>query len=211
VRIDERRGADLLRRRDEGAQDSSPRSCDQWALARQALADELRRLSRRAELQQLWHAGAVPRPFGTVTFLFTDIEGSTRLWEQAPEAMASALADHDQIVRAAVDAHGGHVFATGGDGFAVAFSLAADALAAAEDVARGLARHRWPNEAAIKARMGLHTGEVIERRGDYLGPAVNRASRHMAIAHGGQIVCSQATARCSRLRRSHRRDPHNRR
>jgi hypothetical protein len=129
-----------------------------------------------------------------VTFLFTDIEGSTRLWEAAPDAMRSALARHDEIVRSAIEARGGYVFSTGGDGFAAAFARAGDALAAAAEAQSGLAREPWPEAAPVLVRMGLHTGEVEERDGDYFGLAVNRAARLMAVAHGGQIVCSQATA-----------------
>jgi class 3 adenylate cyclase len=106
-------------------------------------------------------------PSGTVTFLFTDIEGSTRLWEASPEAMAEALERHDAIVRSAIDAHGGFVFSTGGDGVAAAFGRAADALSAATVAQAGLAGEVWPEEASIRVRMGIHTGEAIERDGDY--------------------------------------------
>ncbi|HVM65987.1 MAG TPA: adenylate/guanylate cyclase domain-containing protein, partial [Acidimicrobiales bacterium] len=133
-------------------------------------------------------------PSGTVTFLFTDIEGSTRLWESAPDEMRRALALHDEIMRDAIGTGGGHVFATGGDGFAVAFERAGDAVAAALDAQRRLAGATWPDNAVVRVRMGLHSGEAEERNGDYFGTAVNRAARLMAIAHGGQVVCSQATA-----------------
>jgi class 3 adenylate cyclase len=133
-------------------------------------------------------------PSGTVTFLFTDIEGSTRLWDSATTAMRTALARHDVIVREAIEAHGGHVFATGGDGFAAVFERAARGLAAALDAQDRLGAEGWPDGAEIRVRMGLHTGEVEERDGDYFGPAVNRAARLMAVAHGGQVVCSDVTA-----------------
>ena len=136
----------------------------------------------------------MPGPSGTVTFLFTDVEGSTRLWEAAPESMRLALARHDGIIRKAVDAHGGYVFATGGDGLAAAFARAGDALAAAVDAQAALGAECWPEGAAIRVRMGVHTGEVEERDGDYFGPAVNRAARVMAAGHGGQILVSAATA-----------------
>jgi predicted ATPase/class 3 adenylate cyclase len=136
---------------------------------------------------------AVGAPSGTVTFLFTDIEGSTGLWEAAPEAMRAALARHDEIVRGAMEGHGGYVFATGGDGFGAAFGRAHDALAAAEDAQTALAAERWPEGAVLRVRMGLHTGEVDERGGDYFGPAVNRAARIMAAGHGGQVLVSAAT------------------
>jgi class 3 adenylate cyclase len=129
-----------------------------------------------------------------VTFLFTDIEGSTRLWESAPDAMRAALACHDAILRDAIQSHGGYVFATGGDGFAAAFARAGDALVASEKARASLANEEWPAEAPIRVRMGLHTGEAEERDGDYFGPTVNRAARLMTVAHGGQVVCSSVTA-----------------
>ena len=133
-------------------------------------------------------------PTGTVTFLFTDIEGSTQLWEAAPDPMRAALAWHDSIVRDAIEAHGGYVFATGGDGFAAAFARAGDALAAAEKARRALASQEWPEGAPIRVRMALHTGEASERDGNYFGGAVNRAARLMAVGHGGQLLVSAATA-----------------
>jgi class 3 adenylate cyclase len=138
---------------------------------------------------------AVGVPSGTVTFLFTDIEGSTGLWESAPEAMRAALARHDAILRSAIAQHGGYVFATGGDGFAAAFARAGDALRAAHDAQVSLTTEGWPGPARLRVRMGLHTGEVQERGGDYFGPAVNRAARLMAAAHGGQVLASGVTAR----------------
>jgi predicted ATPase/class 3 adenylate cyclase len=129
-----------------------------------------------------------------VTFLFCDVEASTRLWEAHGEEMRAALALHDQIVRQALESAGGVVFATGGDGFGTAFSRAGEAVAAALAAQRGLADQDWPDGISLRVRMGLHTGEADERGGDYFGPEVNRAARLMAIAHGGQIVCSQATA-----------------
>jgi predicted ATPase/class 3 adenylate cyclase len=136
-----------------------------------------------------------PAPSGTVTFLFTDIEGSTGLWESAPEAMRSALARHDAILRSTIERHGGYVFATGGDGFAAAFARAGDALRAALDAQLALTAEAWPGPVRVRVRMGLHTGEVEERSGDYFGPAVNRAARLMAAAHGGQVLASGVTAR----------------
>jgi predicted ATPase len=129
-----------------------------------------------------------------VTFLFTDIEGSTQLWETAPDAMRAALARHDEVVRGAIEGHSGHVFSTGGDGFAAAFARAGDALAAAGDAQAGLGAETWPGGAPIRVRMGLHTGEVDERGGDYFGPALNRAARLTSLGHGGQVLCSSATA-----------------
>jgi predicted ATPase/class 3 adenylate cyclase len=128
-----------------------------------------------------------------VTFLFSDIEGSTRLWERAPEQMRAAVERHDEILRQAIEACGGYVFATGGDGFAVAFQRGASACEAAIKSQLELATESWLDGAEIRVRMGIHTGEVTERAGDYFGAAVNRAARLMGIAHGGQIVVSRTT------------------
>jgi predicted ATPase/class 3 adenylate cyclase len=137
-------------------------------------------------------------PTGTVTFLFTDIEGSTRLWQGQPAAMAAALARHDAILRAAVAAHRGHVIKTTGDGLHAVFVAAPAALAATIDAQRALRAETWPAPVAIRVRMGLHTGSAEERDGDYFGTAVNRAARLMAAGHGGQILLSQATADLAR-------------
>jgi len=133
-------------------------------------------------------------PSGTVTLLFSDIEGSTFLWENAPEEMAVALERHDHVMRHAMDANGGYVFKTVGDAFCVAFSTAHDALRAALESQRSLASEPWPPDALINARMALHTGICQERDGDYFGPAVNRTARLMGIAHGGQVIVSGVTA-----------------
>jgi len=132
-------------------------------------------------------------PTGTVTFLFTDIEGSTRLWEDGPHEMPAALARHDTILRDAIAASGGYVFSTGGDGLGVAFSRAQDALTAAVAAQHDLGAQQWPDLARVAVRMGLHTGEAVERDGDYFGPAVIRAARLMSLVGGGRIVCSLAT------------------
>ena len=134
------------------------------------------------------------RPTGTVTFLFTDIQGSTALWERAAPAMRAAVASHDEIIRAAMSDRGGVVFSTAGDGFAVAFQRASDALAAALVAQAGLRSSPWPDEIRVLVRIGLHTGEVHERDGDYFGPAVNRAARIMGAAPAGDIVMSATTA-----------------
>jgi predicted ATPase/class 3 adenylate cyclase len=133
-------------------------------------------------------------PTGTVTFFFTDIEGSTRLWEGAPESMRAALARHDAIVRGAIEDNGGYLFSTGGDGFSAAFGRAGDAARAAARAQDALAGEVWPEAAPIRVRIGMHTGEAEERGGDYFGPAVNRAARVMALGHGGQTLCTSATA-----------------
>jgi predicted ATPase/class 3 adenylate cyclase len=136
----------------------------------------------------------VGAPSGTVTFLFTDIEGSTRLWQQDKAVMGAALARHDEMIREAVAAHGGEVFSTSGDGLAVAFPTASSAVAAARAAQESLGAELWPTASPLRVRMGLHTGEAERREGDYFGPAVNRAARLMGVGHGGQVLCSSATA-----------------
>ena len=132
-------------------------------------------------------------PSGTVTFLFTDIEGSTARWEGAPEAMRVALARHDALVRAAIVEHHGHVVKTMGDAFHAAFARAHDALAAALDAQRRLAAEPWGEVGPLRVRMALHTGASEERDGDYFGPTLNRAARLLGAGHGGQVLLSQAT------------------
>jgi predicted ATPase/class 3 adenylate cyclase len=129
-----------------------------------------------------------------VTFLFTDIEGSTRLWDEHPEAMRPAQARHDELLRSAIEAHGGYVFSVAGDGLGAGFQRSADAVAAAVDAQRALVAEPWPEGAPLRVRMGLHTGEAEERDGNYFGSPPNRAARLMAAAHGGQIVVSDITA-----------------
>jgi len=119
--------------------------------------------------------------------LFTDVEGSTRRWQEDEEGMRAALARHDKIVRSAIEDAGGVVFSTMGDGMAAAFANASGALNAALDAQDALAE-------VLPVRMGLHTGEAELRDGDYFGTAVNRCARLMAVAHGGQVVCSEVTA-----------------
>jgi predicted ATPase/class 3 adenylate cyclase len=133
-------------------------------------------------------------PTGTVTFLFTDLEGSTRLWEEHPVAMKAALARHDEILRAAVEQRAGVVVKTTGDGLHAAFATAPDAVSAAVEAQRELVREEWVLPEPLKVRMGLHTGVAELREGDYYGTAVNRAARVAAAAHGGQIVASSASA-----------------
>ena len=132
-------------------------------------------------------------PTGTVTFLFTDIEGSTRLWEQHPEEMKVAVAKHDEIVRSAIAENSGQVIKQLGDGFHAVFPAAGDAVAATVDAQLRLGAQEWDLPAPLVARMGLHSGEAEERAGDYYGSSVNRAARLMATAHGGQVVLSLAT------------------
>jgi predicted ATPase/class 3 adenylate cyclase len=132
-------------------------------------------------------------PTGTVTFLFSDLEGSTRLWEEHPEAMKGALARHDQILRDAVEGHGGQVVKSTGDGLHAVFGRAEDAVAATVEAQLGLDAERWFETGPLRVRMGLHTGTAETRAGDYFGPALNRAARLAASAHGGQVVVSEAT------------------
>jgi predicted ATPase/class 3 adenylate cyclase len=127
-----------------------------------------------------------------VTFLFTDIEGSTQLWEQHPEAMQTALARHDAILRQAIETQRGSVFKTVGDAFYAAFSNVSQALAAALVAQRALAAETW-DETPIKVRMAIHAGAVETRDDDYFGPPLNRVARLLASGHGGQTLLS-ATA-----------------
>jgi class 3 adenylate cyclase len=127
-----------------------------------------------------------------IAILFTDIEASTRTWEEQPQAMAVTLRRHDEIVRRAVARHHGHVFSTGGDGFGVAFPTVSEAVAAAVDAQRSL--RLADLELPIRVRMGIHAGEAEARDDDYFGPDLNRAARIMGTAHGGQIVLSAFAA-----------------
>jgi len=131
-------------------------------------------------------------PTGTVTFLFTDIEGSTRLWETQHAAMQQALVRHDAILRDAIEAHGGYLIKSTGDGALGAFRIATDAVTACLAAQRALNAHAW-DELSIKSRMALHSGTAEQRDGDYYGPALNRTARLMAAGHGGQILLSLAT------------------
>src|SRR5213593_4446846 len=132
-------------------------------------------------------------PSGTVTFLFTDIEGSTRLWATQHDAMRTALARHDALLRQCIEAHGGHVFKTAGDAFCAAFATAASAVEAALAAQRALRAERWPEQAQIRARVALHTGAAEIRDGDYFGPPLNHVARLLAVGHGGQTLVSEIT------------------
>src|SRR3954471_22467657 len=141
-----------------------------------------------------WRTGRMPElPSGTVTFLFTDIEGSTTRWEHQPEAMGAALARHDALLRTAIAGHHGHVVKTMGDAFHAVFSRAPDALAAAVDAQRRLQDESWGEIGPIRVRMAVHTGAAEERDGDYYGAPLNRAARLMSAGHGGQVLLSQST------------------
>jgi predicted ATPase/class 3 adenylate cyclase/Tfp pilus assembly protein PilF len=133
-------------------------------------------------------------PTGTVAFLFTDLEGSTGLWERYPEAMSEALASHDEILQAVIGANNGSVVKTTGDGVHAVFSTATDALEAALEAQRALLLEGWAEIGPLRVRMALHTGTATEERGgDYYGPPVNRAARLLSAAHGGQVLLSLAT------------------
>jgi predicted ATPase/class 3 adenylate cyclase/Tfp pilus assembly protein PilF len=132
-------------------------------------------------------------PSGTVTFLFTDIEGSTKLWEHNALAMQAALARHDEILRGAIEERGGYVFKTVGDAFCAAFSTATDALEAALEAQRRLLSSEWEQTGPLRVRMALHMGAVEERDGDYFGPPVNRVARLLSAGHGGQVLLSLPT------------------
>ncbi len=132
-------------------------------------------------------------PSGTVTFVFTDLVVSTRLWEQERDAMSTALARHDEILRDAIAAHGGQVVKGRGDGVHAVFPTAAGAVRAAIDGQLSLGSETWPVSEPLLVRVGIHTGVAELRDDDYFGPAVNRAARLEGIAHGGQIVVSHAT------------------
>jgi predicted ATPase/class 3 adenylate cyclase/DNA-binding CsgD family transcriptional regulator len=133
-------------------------------------------------------------PTGTVTFLFTDIQGSTKLWEHNVPAMQSALARHNQILQNVIEARGGHVFKTVGDAFCAAFPDAPSALEAALEAQRALSAEEWGDEIGLlRVRMALHTGSAEARGGDYFGPPVNRVARLLSAGHGGQTLLSLAT------------------
>ena len=132
-------------------------------------------------------------PTGTLTFLFTDIEGSTKLWEQNAPAMQAALARHDELLRWAIEEEGGYVFKTVGDAFCCAFPTAPDALEAALEIQRRLLSSEWEESGPLRVRMALHTGAAEERDGDYFGPPVNRVARLLSAAHGGQVLLSLPT------------------
>jgi class 3 adenylate cyclase/tetratricopeptide (TPR) repeat protein len=136
----------------------------------------------------------VERRSATYTFLFTDIVGSSMLWEQAPESMDVALAQHDALLRNTIAVHGGHVFKSLGDGLAAVFTDANGALGAAMSAQRALHAEHWSAGTPLRVRMGLQTGPARPRDGDYYSQTVNRVARLVGVAGGGQIVLSEATA-----------------
>jgi class 3 adenylate cyclase len=135
-------------------------------------------------------------PRGTVTFLLTDIEGSTSQWEAHRTTMGTALARHEVLIGEAVTSHGGHLIKARGEGDSTlsVFERASDAMAAALAIQGTLLAEAWPDGIDLPTRVALHTGEAELRDGDYYGPALNRAARLRSLAHGGQILLSRATA-----------------
>src|SRR5690349_10491937 len=135
-------------------------------------------------------------PAGTVTFLLTDIEGSTRLWETVPEAMEVALKQHNHLLAEVIEGHGGAVVTSRGEGdsFFAVFASAVAAVEAAGACQLRLGREAWPEGAALRVRMGLHTGEAHVHDGDYVDHApINRCARVKAAGHGGQVLVTRAT------------------
>ena len=138
-------------------------------------------------------ASASQLPSGTVTLLFTDIEGSTRLLKALGESYATVRADHHRLLREAFAAHGGHEIDSQGDSFFVAFWRGRDAIDAAVAAQEAIAAHGWPAGAAVSVRMGIHTGEPLVGEDHYVGIGVHRAARIAAVGHGGQVLVSNAT------------------
>src|SRR5260221_9046022 len=139
-------------------------------------------------------------PTGIITFLFTDVEGSTKLWKKQPALPQKVMPRHDAIIEEAVDQSGGVVVRPRGEGdsrFAV-FAQASDAILAAVAIQRALQAEAWPTPTPLRVRMALHTGEADLRMGDYYGSAVNRCARLRAIAHGGQTLASASTGEQAR-------------
>lgn len=133
-------------------------------------------------------------PTGTVTFLFTDVEKSTRLWQDHPSEMQAALGRHDKIVRSSIENNGGYVFSLAGDQFVAAFHQVSDAIAAATDAQAQVGAEDWPEHTPIRVRIGIHIGVADERDHDYFGPVLNRTARIVSAAHGGQTLLSGAVA-----------------
>lgn len=130
-------------------------------------------------------------PSGLVAFLFSDVEGSTRLWAADSDAMSASLKVHDEILRTQIESFGGYIFTTAGDAFCAAFDKATDAVSAAIAAQKELSAVVWPGPS-LKIRMGLNLGEADERGGDYFGPTVNLAARLEAAGHGGQVLISDS-------------------
>ena len=137
---------------------------------------------------------AASLPSGTVTFLFSDIEGSTQRWESDRAAMQDAVRLHDWLMRESIAAAQGYVFKTVGDAFCAAFRMPESAAVAALGAQRALAAAERFQVDGLRVRIALHTGTADERDGDYFGPAVNRVARLLSLGHGGQVLLSSASA-----------------
>ena len=137
---------------------------------------------------------ASARPTGTVTFAFTDIEGSTQRWDRDRATMQDAVRRHDALMQTAIAQHDGYVFKTIGDAFCAAFARPEDAVAAILDAQRALGAEDFSNVDGLRVRAAVHTGTADERDGDYFGPALNRIARLLAVGHGGQVLISGITA-----------------
>ena len=133
-------------------------------------------------------------PSGSVTILFTDIEGSTKLWDRHQELFRGALEIHNRLMREAIKSHCGCEIKTIGDSFMVAFSDPLQAANCALEMQRSIEGEFFSDIGKMRVRIGMHTGELTPQNGDYFGPPVNHASRIEATAHGGQIILSQETA-----------------
>src|SRR3954466_10629513 len=149
----------------------------------------------RLDTRRRWGVAAriTELPSGTVTFLFSDVEGSTRLLTRWPRRYGEVLGEHQRLLRAAFDEHGGREVHTEGDAFFVAFGRAGDAIAAAMSAQRSLASQPWPEGVDVRVRIGVHTGEAEVRDEDYVGLDVHRAARICAAGHGGQVLISSST------------------
>ena len=132
-------------------------------------------------------------PTGIVTFIFTDIEGSTKLWEKHPDAMRLAVARHNALLTEIVDRHKGHVFKAVGDGLCIAFARATDAVAAACEMQQAVIKESWATPTPLRVRIAIHTGEAEAKDDDYYGPNLNRCKRLLEAAHGQQVLISQST------------------
>jgi class 3 adenylate cyclase len=160
-------------------------------------ADPVRRPGSASELvDRLQSARETALPTGVVTFVLTDIEGSTPLWEAHPDAMAGVVARHHELAAEIAEEHGGRMPRSQGEGDSTlsAFARATDAVAAAIAFQRALADEPWPDGIRLKVRTGIHTGEAQQDQGDYLGAAVSRAARIRGLARGGQVLVSHATS-----------------
>ena len=165
---------------------------------RRAAQDVFRSRPRRGQLPRASDsttpAASTGLPTGTVTFLFTDIEGSTRLRLLHPGGIDAAQTRHDELLNGAITGNGGQVFRRTGDGFCAVFDNPTRAVAAAAQAQRSLATERWGEVGQVRVRMGVHTGPADVREGDYVGLTCHRVARIMDAGHGGQVIVSETTA-----------------